>query len=152
MKGLRIMIFDTTAGLRTGGTELLAERPLDSAGWIWVDLDGADKAQERELLVSTFGIWPIAIQDAQRDRHPPKQELFHNCLFLLLRELHGADADHDEYSYNHLSLFVGENFLVTRRGQASESIDGVWKTTACLALPGCYRLHSASPRRPRHLI
>ncbi|NNM19933.1 MAG: magnesium/cobalt transporter CorA [Gammaproteobacteria bacterium] len=129
MSGLRAMIYEPGGGLRTGGEELLGQQPATPGAWIWVDLDGVDKDRERELLEQQFHINRLAIQDAQRERHPPKQELFDDCVFLLLRELDIDETSANDPSLTHLALFVGDNFLVTRRQGAASAVDPVWKSS-----------------------
>lgn len=134
MSQLRVMIYERGGGLRSGGEELLDSLPTGEGAWSWVDFEGFDKERESELLTRQFGIRKLAIQDAQRDRHPPKYELFDKYLFMLVRELSVTGPADTDPRFNHLSLFVGENFLVTRRAQSSVSMDEVWKTTTVAQL------------------
>ncbi len=141
MPGIRTMIYDPASGLHTGGEELLGKEPQTPGAWIWVDFDSIDKEREKKILNEQFGIDPLAIQDAQRDRHPPKQELFDNCLFLLLRELQDSESG-DDLGFRHLSIFVGDRFLVTRRQPGTASIDEIWKATTVAQLE----------RGPAHIV
>jgi len=126
---MRVMLVNPDTGtLRTGGAELLAERE-SSGGWVWVDLENEDPAAERELLTGSFGIHRLAIQDAQRDRHPAKLETFDGHTFLLLKGL-TADTTDIDFDTLQISLFFGDRFLVSRRVKESVSIDGSWKEIA----------------------
>ena len=107
-----------------GDEQLLGGWDSDSKDMVWVDLDQAPKDHERELMGQQFQINSLAIDDAQRDRHPPKLEWFDNYFFLLLKGF-TAETDSIEFSVVHISLFVGRNFLVTRHGLRSPSIDKV---------------------------
>ncbi|MDH3576983.1 MAG: magnesium/cobalt transporter CorA [Gammaproteobacteria bacterium] len=107
-----------------GDEQLLGGWDSDSKDMVWVDLDQAPKDHERELMGQQFHINSLAIDDAQRDRHPPKLEWFDNYFFLLLKGF-TAETDSIEFSVVHISLFVGRNFLVTRHGLRSPSIDKV---------------------------
>ena len=108
----------------SGGQELLDGWTPDGDDIIWVDLDQPDLEFERKLLDEQFRIDPLAIDDAQRERHPPKLEWFNNYFFLLLKGF-TADTDSIDFSVVHISLFVGRNFLVSRHAQTSPSIDQV---------------------------
>ncbi len=123
MSRIRVMI-SQGANVRFGGEELLPQAP-PAEGWIWVDLQDLDPEREQTILQQTFGIARLAIQDAQRDRHPPKLELFEGHLFLLLREL-AADSDADTPNFVHTSVFVASNFIVSRRAFTSPSLDQVF--------------------------
>lgn len=107
-----------------GDEELLGGWNPDSQDMVWVDFDQAPKDRERELMVRQFQINPLAIDDAQRDRHPPKLEWFDNYFFLLLKGF-TAETDSIEFSVVHISLFVGRNFLLTRHALRSPSIEKV---------------------------
>jgi magnesium transporter len=72
-----------------------------------------------------FGLHPLAVQDAQRDRHPPKVESFQDHTFVLLK---GLDADTQDIDFGtiQIAIFVGERFVVTRHTGISPSIDKLW--------------------------
>lgn len=105
-----------------GGAELLDGWRADSEDIVWVDFDQEDKSRERSIMEQTFNINPLAMDDAQRDRHPPKLEWFDKYFFLLLKGF-TADTDSIEFSIVHISMFVGRNFLVTRHALTSPSIN-----------------------------
>lgn len=88
---------------------------------LWVDIDSHDKVEEKALL-QQFGCHALAITDAQRDRHPPKIELFDDYIFMLYRGIYHAE---DDLQFEHLqiSMFVGTNILITSHAKKSISID-----------------------------
>lgn len=123
---VRVMIYNLDSKqTRFGGSDLLAEWTPDGPSWIWVDLNDEDRQREAELLTRHFGIDGLAISDAQRDRHPPKLEVFDSYFFLLLKGLN-AETTNIEFGTIQLALFVGERFLITRRAQPSPSTDKAW--------------------------
>lgn len=126
---VRVMIFEPGIGMRTGGEELLSVPPAQTGAWVWADFDSVDKEYERQLLQHHFGLQMLAIQDAQRERHPPKHELFENCLFLLLRELSDPEVTSDDPRFTHIAIFTAENFLVTRRNRPSPAINDTWRSS-----------------------
>jgi len=108
-----------------GDLTLLDHLPAEDDGWVWIDLEHADQQQESRLLTERFGIHPLAVQDAQRERHPPKLEVFQKFAFLLMKGL-TADTEDIRFRTLQIAAFVGDRFLITRRSQRSVSIDGVW--------------------------
>ena len=67
-----------------GGEELLKTWREHPGSFLWLDIDSHDKEQER-LMLKQLGCHALAITDAQRDRHPPKIELFKDYIFMLYR-------------------------------------------------------------------
>ena len=108
--------------LTMGGVELLEVWRTEPDATIWMDLSGNDKKEEASLLETKFGLHSLAIQDAQRDRHPPKIEAFEDYTFILLRGL-SADSNDIDFKTIQLALFVGERFLVTRHSGPSLSVN-----------------------------
>ena len=88
---------------------------------IWVDLSDNEKHTEEKLLQTDFGLHVLAIQDAQRDRHPPKVEAFEDYTFILLKDLLTVSENIDSKTMQ-LALFLGDRFLVTRHSGQSKSI------------------------------
>ncbi len=112
--------------IETGGEELLEGWDRNSEDFIWVDFDDEAKARERSVMERQFAINPLALDDAQRDRHPPKLEWFDGYFFLLLKGF-TAETESIDFSIVHISFFVGRNFLLTRHAMKSPSIDRVFK-------------------------
>jgi magnesium transporter len=112
-----------------GGVEMLDRAAETKDGWVWIDLEHPDPAEEHALLCERLGIHPLALQDAQRERHPPKLEVFGDVAFLLLKGL-TAETHDIRYETLQLAAFVGEKFLVTRRDKRSVSIDRAWSEAA----------------------
>ena len=108
-----------------GDLALLDQVRGEDDGWIWIDLENADAQEESHLLTERFGIHPLAIQDAQRERHPPKVEAFQNYVFLLMKGL-THDTQDIRFRTLQIAAFIGDRFLITRRGLRSVSVDGVW--------------------------
>ena len=99
---------------------------------LWLDLVDENKVSEQTLLES-LGCHPLAIQDAQRDRHPPKFEEFDQFSFLLYRGVRTvADALHIDTVQ--ISFFVSSNLLITRRNGPSFGIEGVWSDASLKTL------------------
>ncbi len=123
---IRSLLYEAATGRCTIGGEEQIEVWRDSTGLtIWVDLLEVPKDAEAEIMRGSFGLHPLAIQDAQRDRHPPKVEGFGDHTFVLLK---GLDAESQDLHFGtiQIAMFVGTRFLVTRHGGESPSIDRLW--------------------------
>ena len=96
---IRVMLCDPESGeAHWGGEELIEDWSPDGTSWIWADFGGEGAERESELFSRCFALDPLAITDAQNDRHPPKLEGFDDC---------------DEYFFLPLSLLAwiyGMNF------------------------------------------
>ena len=123
---IRIMLFDTaTSEFQQGGVELLTvwrERPESV---IWADFGDNPLETERAVLLEQLGLHPLAVQDAQRDRHPPKIEAFGNYVFLLFKGMDEITRDID-FGTIQLALFVSKRFFVTRHSGPSPSTNQLW--------------------------
>jgi magnesium transporter len=116
------LLFDgETEELTEGGAELIDRWRSDPKTLLWIDIAKHDPEAERQLMIETFELHPLAVQDALRDRHPPKIETFGNALFILLRGLDAGTTGID-FGVIQLSLFVGERFLLTRHNKESVSV------------------------------
>lgn len=91
---------------------------------LWLDITKEDPQQEERLL-KQLQLHPLAIQDALRDRHPPKLEEFDHFTFLLYRGLKKFDERLD-VEHIQVSFFVGANFLVTYHNGPALSISHWW--------------------------
>ncbi len=126
---IRTLLYDRDRNqVRTGGPELVSAWQQDTGSTIWLDCADEPVAAERQLLQECFGLHPLAIQDAERLRHPPKVESFESFTFILLKGLN-ADSEALDFSTIQLALFIGERFLVTRRSGESRSTNSVFEET-----------------------
>jgi len=82
-----------TGDTRWGDENLISEWAGDPDVWVWADFSDEDPSRENELFELTFRLHPLAIADAQRDRHPPKLEVFDNHFFLLMNGLDATTTD-----------------------------------------------------------
>lgn len=115
--------------LTAGNGELVDVWLKEPEAMIWVDLGNNDKLEEADLLKSKFNLHELAIQDAQRDRHPPKIEAFEDYTFILLRGLSAESMDIN-FQTIQLALFVGKRFLITRHSGLSMSVARIEESLA----------------------
>jgi magnesium transporter len=122
---IRAVLYDPSdQRLREGAAELIDEWERAPASQIWVAIENQPPETERSLLLDRFGIHPLAIADALRDRHPPKIEPFRDNTFILLKALDNQSTSL-EFGTIQLSLFIGDRFLVSRSSGRSVSTDAV---------------------------
>ncbi|HEY3700207.1 MAG TPA: magnesium transporter CorA family protein [Spongiibacteraceae bacterium] len=138
---LRAMLIENNNRIETGGDELVRRWRQQPQGFLWLDLFPQDGPEDTPWL-REFGIHPLAIQDAQRPRHPPKFEVFDDVMFVLLRGL-SSESDSIDVDTIQIALFMGKNFLITRHEKLSPSINHYWDS--------CKKDADALPPEP-HLI
>jgi magnesium transporter len=127
---IRTLLYHPASGtLASGGEDLLRRWQQEPDAIEWIDCEAEPQACEQRTLQEAFGIHPLAVQDAQRDRHPPKLEDFASYSFLLLKEL-SPDTDTFDFATTQLALFVGERFLITRHAAASPGTDNLFRRVA----------------------
>ena len=120
---IRTLLYDPASGRQTpGGQELLDAWRDRQDAIVWIDLWDAPKEEESALMQAYFGLHPLAIHDAQRDRHPPKYEAFSDHTFVLLKGL-DAETQDIEFGTIQIAIFIGTRFVVTRHAGPSPSID-----------------------------
>lgn len=125
---LRAMLITDNQCVQTGGAELVREWQQTQIGFLWLDLFPQDIPEDTPWL-REFNIHPLAIQDAQRPRHPPKFEIFNDIMFVLLRGL-SSESDSIDVETIQIALFMGKNFLITRHDKLSPSINHYWQHCA----------------------
>ncbi|WP_193755502.1 magnesium transporter CorA family protein [Psychromonas sp. psych-6C06] len=115
------MLIDTDKSCTYGNEELIDSWLASPKLRLWIDIEGHDKTQEA-LLLQQLGCHNLAITDVQRDRHPPKIELFDNYIFMLYR---GVFHSQDDLLFEHLQIgmFVGTQIVITTHAKKSLSID-----------------------------
>lgn len=118
---IRTMLIGTDGLTRIGEVELIDQWRADSGSILWLDLEAETQDDEANVL-SMMGCHPLAIQDAQRPRHPPKIEEFGDYTFVLYRGISNFNAEllHESQS---LGFFIGKNVLISRHPQKAISIE-----------------------------
>ena len=124
---IRALLYDKASdSILSGGQELQSTWQEDPNTVLWLDLEGEPGDAEKQFLMDVFDLHALAIQDAQRARHPPKIEQYSNFTFMLLKGL-SVDATELHFSTIQLAMFIGKRFLVTRRTGASPSTDSLFE-------------------------
>ena len=124
---MECLLFDpATKEIHAGGQELVDRWCGDPAAVIWVRCSGELDKDFQQVLRDRFGIHRLALQDATRDRHPPKLEEFGDHTFLIFKTLTAESTD-TKVSTLQSILFVGVRFLITRSSQPCSTVEKVWE-------------------------
>jgi len=118
---IRTLMVDAEGRVVAGGEELIARWRGTADSHLWIDLQGEPMARERELL-EAFDCHPMAIDDAHRERHPPKIEEFEGHTLILYRGIASFDAELN-YAPQQMAMFVSERCLITLHPGQALSID-----------------------------
>lgn len=123
---IRVLLYDNkNHTTKAGGKELVDVWRQNSETFVWLDCSDEPVEEERELLQEAFGLHKMAIQDAQRARHPPKLEAFDDFTFILLKGL-SADAADLHFATFQLAIFVGERFIISRHSEKSPGVEALY--------------------------
>ncbi len=124
---MQTLLYDKSQKTLTeGGEEQIAAWQNNPDSVIWIDFFEENSLVEADIMKKIFGLHPLAIADAQRERHPAKIEAFKDHTFLLLKGL-SAETTTMEFATIQIALFIGDRFLVSRHSGPSVSIDKLWK-------------------------
>ena len=77
----------------------------------WININGLNNVKDIEKLGSHYQIHPLTLEDIANTSHRPKIEEFDNYMFLVFKML--SIKSDQEVSYEHLSLIIGEDYVLT---------------------------------------
>ena len=87
--------------------------------FVWIGLHDPSP-EEMHDVAETFGLHPLAVEDAVQAHQRPKLERYGDMVFLIIKTLWYVDA-HDAVETGEIAMFVGADFVVTvRHGQGNE--------------------------------
>ncbi|MDN3521898.1 magnesium transporter CorA family protein [Halomonas ramblicola] len=118
---IRTRLVDGQGQYHGGGEELIAAWQAAPESHIWIDLQGESVARERALL-EAFACHPMAIEDAHRERHPPKIEEFETHTLILYRGIASFDAELN-FVPQQVAFFIGERYLISLHPGTALSLD-----------------------------
>jgi magnesium transporter len=135
---IKTLLLTASGETRYGGPEQIDTWRNNTSTYLWIDIESEDLEQEQSLLLKQ-GCHPLAIEDAQRKRHPPKIEVFDNHVLLLYRGV----AEFDEELNVHqvpTALFIEPRCIISVHHGRSLSIQKNWDTpnTELLRQPGLF--------------
>ncbi|WP_192036239.1 magnesium transporter CorA family protein [Halomonas sp. YLGW01] len=121
---IRTLLLDTDGQSHIGGEELIARWHEQPDSRIWIDLQSS-ASDEQQALLEAFDCHPLAIIDAQRERHPPKVEEFETHTLIIYRGISSFDAELN-YAPQQVAFFIGERYLISLHPSLAMSIDRMW--------------------------
>jgi magnesium transporter len=90
----------------------------DPRSFLWLGLFEPEP-DELDLVAREFGLHPLAVEDAMSAHQRPKLEHYKGSTFLVFKTLLEPDPHHAQ-QLGEISVFLGENFVVTvRHGSAN---------------------------------
>ncbi len=95
----------------------------------WIDLSAQDEAR-LEVLRTSFGFHPLAIEDCAHFDQRPKVEEYEDHLFIVTQAFDCDGASIANLKVLELHTFLGRNYLVTVHSEGIDALDAVWKRTS----------------------
>lgn len=118
---IRSMLTTPDGLVHEGDENLIEQWQATPESHIWIDMQGEPELRERELL-ERLKCHPMAIQDAQKERHPPKIEEFEHHTLIIYRGISSFDAQLN-FVPQQVCFFIGAHFLITLHPGNALSID-----------------------------
>jgi magnesium transporter len=122
---IRTQLLTATGERLEGGGELIERWRSEDGSYIWIDLLNEDTKIEKGFLLS-MGCHPLAVEDVQRFRHPPKTETFDNYTLILYRGLTEFNKDLTIQQMT-IALFAGDRCLISCHPRHSLGITHYWE-------------------------
>jgi len=128
------------------GTDLIEFEPsgltevfelLDRWPVTWLDVDGLGDPAVLNALRETFGLHPLAMEDAVNLHQRPKIEEYDAFAYIVMQMLRPGE----DIQFEQLSLFLGKNFVLTLQERAGDCLDPVRKRLR----KGAGRIRTAGP-------
>lgn len=132
---IRTLMVSSTGQSTNGGEELIDQWRASSDARLWIDIhsEGPEHLKSERALLLSLDCHPLAIEDAQRERHPPKLESFDNFTFILYRGITDLNSEL-EYRSQTIAFFISERLLITYHPDSSNSIRSMQEGSAALQL------------------
>ena len=134
---IRAIVLLGDGRVKHGGHELVALWQAHPESFLWLDLEAEPVDEERKIL-RELNCHPLAIEDVQRFRHPPKTETFAQHTLILYR---GITQFNDDLTIEQqtIALFALERALISVHAKPSTAIAFWWDEvvpTGLLRSPG----------------
>jgi magnesium transporter len=114
----------SSAGTTVDATRDTVEAHLQAGTFFWLDLDGVDD-EASDVLLQTFGIHRLAVEDARNFGQRPKIEDYDNFTYMVV---HGASAD--GASTDEVHFIFASAFLVSVHHGDCPALDSVRERVA----------------------
>jgi magnesium transporter len=122
---IRTQLLTTNGERLEGAAELIEHWRSDNGSYIWIDLINEEPLSEKQFLLS-MDCHPLAVEDVQRFRHPPKTETFDNYTLILYRGITEFNKDLTIQQMT-IALFAGDRCLISCHPRNSLGITHYWE-------------------------
>ncbi len=120
---------------------------LKRGGFIWVDFE-TPPMEEIEFLAVTAGFHPLAVEDCITFNGIPKIDDYQSYVYMVIQTIMVNPAsDHERFSLQEIDFFLGNDYLITYRSDASKPVDDVWERLGVLT-----ELYSRGPDMLLHMV
>jgi magnesium transporter len=121
---IRAILLLEDGRVKHGGHELVPLWQAHPERFLWLDVEGESQDNERQIL-RELNCHPLAIEDVQRFRHPPKTETFAQHTLILYR---GITQFNDNLTIEQqtIALFAQQRALVSVHAKPSTAIEFWW--------------------------
>lgn len=134
---IRVQLLNQDGHWLAGNTDLIDQWRNQSGSFIWIDLEAEDPESEKKWLLG-LDCHPLAVEDVQRFRHPPKIESFDNFTLMLYRGFTAFNPDLTVAQMT-IALFAGDRCLISCHPRTSTAVNYYWDaahTEGLLTSPG----------------
>ncbi len=97
----------------------------DKSGILWVDFTGEEPRSSEQILLTTFGFHPLAVDDALNETHVPKVDDWDDYLYVAMHAISYTSSSEDIDTIE-LDIFLGQNYIVTHHDLPIQALDRVW--------------------------
>lgn len=89
----------------------------------WININGLNNIKEIETLGRHYDLHPLTLEDIVNTNQRPKLEEFDHYMFVVIKML--FITNDDEIHYEHLSLVLGEHYVLTFQEAESNLFNGL---------------------------
>jgi magnesium transporter len=87
----------------------------EKSEFVWIGIADPDESEMRTLQ-ATYGLHPLAVEDATKADQLPKVDIYDDQLFVVARTAH---LENDQIAYGETAIFVGHSHIISvRHGSA----------------------------------
>ena len=104
--------------LRTPSIADIPALLADPATILWIDMDQPGEPEKR-LLLDTFKLHPVVVDDMIADATTPKVERFEDYIYVVFHGLQAGCEKTGDIAFWDLDMFLGQNFLITSHDPGS---------------------------------
>ena len=91
----------------------------------WIDIIGVHDVKVIQQIGDAFGIHALVLEDVANTEQRPKVEEYKQHLFIVLKMLRHKEMDARILIDEHISIILGEGYVITFQEEAGDVFDGV---------------------------